>query len=140
MPKKIKTVIKLNLKAGEVNPAPPVGPALGQYGVNIMDFCKQYNEKTKDKKGEIVPAEITVYEDRTFTFITKLAPVSSLIKKKLGLEKAAANAGKETVGTLTSAQVKEIAQEKMADLNTQDLEKAVKIVAGAARSMGITVK
>ena len=140
MAKKVKTIIKLNIKAGLANPAPPVGPALGQHGINIMDFCQQYNEKTKDKKGETVPAEITIYEDRTFTFVTKLAPVAALIKKKLKLEKGSGETGKTSVGALTKTQVEEIAKEKMADLNTDDLEKAVKIVAGAARSMGIKVE
>ena len=138
--KKIKTVIKLNLKAGEANPAPPVGPALGQYGVNIMSFCNQYNEQTKDKKGQVIPAVITVYEDRSFTFKTKLPPVTEMIKKKLSIEKGSGTTGKESVGELTPAQVREIAQEKMKDLNTESLEKAVKIVEGIAKSMGVKAK
>jgi large subunit ribosomal protein L11 len=137
--KKVKTILKLNLKAGEANPAPPVGPALGQHGVNIMDFCNAYNQLTQDKKGRVIPAEITIYEDRSFTFITKLPPVSELIKQKLKLEKGAQKTGSETVGTLTQAQVEEIAQEKMKDLNTTDLEAATKTVIGTAKSMGVKV-
>lgn len=140
MAKKVKTIIKLNLKGGEANPAPPVGPALGQYGANIMDFCKQYNEKTKTKKGEMIPAVITIYEDRSFTFETKLPPVSEMIKKKLSLEKGSGAAGKENVASLTKAQLQEIAKEKMQDLNTEDLKKAMKIVGGTAKSMGIKIK
>jgi len=138
--KKVKTILKLNIKAGEANPAPPIGPALGQYGANIMDFCKQYNEKTKDKKGEMIPAEITIYEDRTFTFITKLPPIAAMIKKELKLEKGSGAAGKEPAGTLSKAQAEKIAKEKMADLNTDNLEKAIKIVDGAAKSMGIKIE
>lgn len=139
MAKKIKTTIKLNIQAGEATPAPPIGPALGQYGINIMDFCKQYNEKTADKKGEMIPAVITIYEDRTFSFETRLPPIAEMIKKKLKLEKGSGLTGRENVGTLTRAQVKEIAQEKMADLNTEDLEKAIKIVEGSAKSMGVKI-
>lgn len=139
MAKKVKTILKLNLPACKANPAPPVGPALGQYGVNIMDFCKKYNEVTKDKIGEIIPAEITIYEDRTFSFVTKLPPVAALIKKKLGLEKASAEASRKTVGTLTPKQLEEIAQEKLPDLNTKDLEAAKKTVVGVAKSMGVKV-
>jgi large subunit ribosomal protein L11 len=138
--KKVKTILKLNVKAGEANPAPPIGPALGQHGVNIMDFCSAYNEATKDKKGQIIPAEITIYEDRSFTFITKLPPVSALIKKALKLEKGSKTAGPETVGTLTQVQLESIAKEKLQDLNTTDLESAKKIVAGTARSMGVKVE
>lgn len=137
--KKVKTILKLNLPAGQANPAPPVGPALGQYGINIMDFCKKYNEATKDKQGEIIPAEITIYEDRSFDFITKLPPVAALIKKKLKLEKTSPEPGRKIVGTLSQKQLEEIAQEKLADLNTDDLEKAKKIVAGVAKSMGVKV-
>lgn len=140
MAKKIKAILKLNIKAGEANPAPPVGPALGQYGINIMDFCKQYNEKTQDKKGQIIPAVITIFEDRTFNFVTKLPPVTEMIKKKLSLEKGSNTAGRETVASLTKAQVEEIAQEKMQDLNTDSLEKAIKIVEGSAKSMGVKIK
>lgn len=140
MAKKVKAIIKLNIKAGKANPAPPIGPALGQYGANIIDFCKQYNEETKDKKGEIVPAVITIYEDKSFSFETRLPPVSEMIKKKLKLEKGSGTAGRESVGVLTRAQVEEIAKEKMQDLNTDDLKKAIKIVEGSARSMGVKVK
>lgn len=138
-PKKVKVILKLNLPAGEATPAPPVGPALGQHGIPIMDFVKQYNDKTKDLKGNIIPAVITVYEDRSFTFVTKLPPVSAMIKKTLGLKEASQKPGRETAGTLTSDQVKEIAQTKLADLNTESLESAVKTVTGTARSMGIKV-
>lgn len=139
MAKKIVTILKLNLPAGQANPAPPVGPALGQYGINIMDFCKKYNEQTRDKVGEIIPAEITIYEDRSFDFVTKLPPVAAIIKKKLKLEKASAEPGRKSAGTLTQKQLEEIAQEKLPDLNTDDLDKAKKIVAGAAKSMGVKV-
>jgi len=139
MAKKVKAVIKLNIKAGEANPAPPVGPALGQYGANIMDFCKQYNEKTKDKKGEVIPAVITIYEDRSFSFETRLPPVSEMIKKKLKIEKGSDQANRKTVGSLNKEQLKEIAQQKMADLNTDDLEKAMAIIKGTIRSMGIKI-
>ena len=138
--KKVKTIIKLNLPAGEATPAPPVGPALGQHGLPIMDFIKAYNEKTADKKGQIIPVVITVYEDRTFSFITKLPPVSEFIKKELNLEKGSSRAGREEVGMLTAAQVEKIAKEKMADLNTENLEAAKKIVEGTAKSMGVRIK
>lgn len=137
--KKIKTIIKLNLPAGEANPAPPVGPALGQHGLPIMEFIRAYNEKTADKKGQIIPAVITVFEDRTFSFITKLPPVSEMIKKKLNLNKGSQKAGRETVSSLTKSQVKEIAKEKMQDLNTDSLSPAIKIVEGTARSMGVDI-
>lgn len=140
MAKKVKTVIKLNLPAGEATPAPPVGPALGQHGLPIMDFVRAYNEKTAGQKGQVIPAVITVYEDRTFSFITKLPPVSELIKKELKLEKGAKKAGREEVGKLTKEQVKKIAETKMADLNANDnIEAAEKIVQGTARSMGVKV-
>ena len=139
-PKKVKVILKLNLPAGEATPAPPVGPALGQHGVPIMDFVKQYNDKTKDQKGNIIPAVITVYEDRSFTFITKLPPVSAMIKKELGLALAAKTPGKEVAGTLTADQVRQIAAAKMPDLNTDSLDAAINIVTGTARSMGIKVK
>jgi len=138
-PKKVKTILKLNLPAGEATPAPPVGPALGQHGINIMDFVKQYNDKTRDQKGNIIPAVITVYEDRTFTFITKLPPVSAMIKKLLGLQLASKKPGSEVAGELSADQVKDIAQAKMVDLNTDSLDSAVKTVTGTARSMGIKV-
>lgn len=137
--KKVKTIIKLNLPAGEATPAPPVGPALGQHGLSIMDFVKAYNERTADKKGQIIPAVITVYEDRTFSFITKLPPVSELIKKELKLEKGASEVGKQEVGVLTKQQVEKIAKEKLADLNTEDLESAKRIVEGTAKSMGVKI-
>lgn len=139
MAKKVKAVIKLNIKAGEANPAPPVGPALGQHGVNIMEFCKAYNERTSDKKGQIIPAVITVYEDRSFTFETRLPPISEMIKEKLKIEKGSGAAGRESAGVLTKAQIEAIAKEKMADLNTKDLEKAIKIVEGSAKSMGVKI-
>lgn len=138
--KKIKVVIKLNLKAGEATPAPPVGPALGQHGVPIMDFIKEYNDRTKDQKGQIIPAVITVYEDNSFTFVTKLPPVAELIKKKLGIEKGSGKSGREIVARLTKKQVEEIASEKIKDFNTEDINQAIKIVAGTARSMGIEVE
>jgi len=140
MAKKVKTIIKLNIPAGEATPAPPVGPALGQHGLPIMDFVKAYNDRTKDLKGQIIPAVITVYEDRTFSFITKLPPVSEMIKKKLNLEKGADKTGREEVGTLTKTEVEAIAKEKMKDLNTESVEAAAKVVAGTARSMGVKVK
>jgi large subunit ribosomal protein L11 len=140
MAKKVKTIIKLNLPAGEATPAPPVGPALGQHGVPIMDFIKEYNARTAKLKGQVIPAVITVFEDRTFTFITKLPPVAAMIKKKLSLQKGSGKPNTEKVGKLTKAQVEEIAKEKMADLNTDDIEAAKKIVAGTARSMGIDIE
>jgi large subunit ribosomal protein L11 len=140
MAKKVKTVIKVNLPAGEATPAPPLGPALGQHGVAIMEFVKRYNEATAAMKGNTVPAVITIYEDRSFDFVTKLAPVADMIKKELGIEKGSGKTPRETVGTLSDAQLTKIAQEKMKDLNTEDLEAAKKIVAGTARSMGVTVE
>ena len=137
MAKKIKTQIKLNLKAGEATPAPPVGPALGQHGIPIMEFIKEYNAKTADKKGNIIPAVVTVYEDRSFDFITKLPPVSDMIKKKIKLEKGSGVPNKEKVGKLTKAQIEEIAKEKMDDLNADTMEAAMNIVRGTARSMGV---
>lgn len=140
MAKKIKTIIKLNIKGGEATPAPPVGPALGQHGLPIMEFVKAFNDKTKDQKGTIVPAVITVYVDRTFSFIIKKPPVAEMIKKAIGKEKAAQKPGRETAGTLAKAQVEQIAKDKMEDLNTTDVAAAMKIVEGTARSMGIAVK
>ncbi len=137
MAKKVKVVLKVNLPAGEATPAPPLGPALGQHGVAIMDFVKKYNDATASLKGNTVPAVITIYEDRTFDFITKLAPVADMIKKKLGLAKGSGVPNRDKVGALTDAQVTEIAQEKMKDLNTEDLTAAKKVVAGTARSMGV---
>jgi len=140
MAKKVKTVIKLNLPAGEATPAPPVGPVLGQHGVPIMDFIKEYNARTAKLKGQVIPAVITVYEDRTFTFITKLPPVAEMIKKTLSLQKGSGKPNKEKVGKLTKAQLETIAKEKLADLNTDDLEAAKKIVVGTARSMGVEIE
>jgi large subunit ribosomal protein L11 len=140
MAKKIKNVFKLNLQAGAANPAPPVGPILGQQGINIMEFCKAYNDATKDKKGQTIPAEITVFEDRSFTFILKLPPVSALIKQALKLQSGAKTTGKETVGTITQDQIRQIAETKMPDLNCTTVESAMNMVAGTARSMGVQVK
>lgn len=140
MAKKVKTILKLNLPAGEATPAPPVGPALGQHGVPIMDFIKEYNARTAKMKGQIIPAVITVYQDRTFTFITKLPPVAAMIKKELGLKAASGRPNTEKVGKLTKAQVEKIAKEKMPDLNATELAAAMKVVAGTARSMGIDVE
>lgn len=138
--KKVKTIVKLNLPAGEATAAPPVGPALGQHGLPIMEFVKAYNERTAKLKGQTIPAVITVYEDRTFSFITKLPPVAAMIKKILGLDKAGGKAGHESAGTLTHAQVKEIATTKLPDLNTDSVEAGMKVVEGTARSMGIEVE
>jgi large subunit ribosomal protein L11 len=140
MAKKVKTIIKINLQAGAATPAPPVGTALGQHGVAIMDFVKQYNDATASMRGNIVPAVITIYEDRSFTFETKLAPVADMIKKKLGIEKGSGKAPREVAGTLSQATLTEIATEKLKDLNTTDVEAAKKIVAGTARSMGVKVE
>jgi large subunit ribosomal protein L11 len=140
MAKKVKTIIKINLPAGAATPAQPLGPALGQHGVAIMEFVKAYNDKTASMKGQVVPAVITIYEDRSFTFEIKKAPVSEMIKKTLGIEKGSGKALRESVGTLTKTQVEEIAKEKIDDLNTNDLEAAKRIVEGTARSMGIKVE
>ena len=140
MAKKVKTVVKINLKAAEATPAPPVGTALGQHGVAIMDFVKQYNDRTKDMKGAVAPAVITIYEDRTFDFIIKKAPVADMIKKALGIEKGSGKTPREMVGTITRDQVRKIAEDKLDDLNTRDTEAAMKIVEGTARSMGVKVE
>ncbi len=140
MAKKVKVILKLNLKAGEATPAPPVGTALGQHGVAIMDFVKAYNDRTKDLKGQVAPAVITIYEDRTLDFVIKKAPVSEMIKKALTLEKGSGTTPREIVGTLKKSQVTEIAKEKMDDLNALDIEAAEKIVEGTARSMGVKVE
>ena len=140
MAKKIKTIIKLNCPAGEATAAPPVGTALGPHGLPIMDFVKSFNEKTQDQKGNILPVVITVYEDRTFSFFVKKPPVAEMIKKVLALEKGAKTAGTETVGKLSHDQAKKIAEEKMPDLNTKDLDAATRIVQGTARSMGVEVQ
>jgi large subunit ribosomal protein L11 len=137
--KKIAGLIKLQIQAGAATPAPPVGPALGQHGVNIMDFCKQYNAETESQRGNVIPVEITVYEDRSFSFITKTPPAARMILKAAGVEKGSGEPHKTKVATITGAQVREIAQTKMADLNANDIEAAAKIIAGTARSMGITV-
>ena len=140
MAKKIKAQIKLHVSAGAANPAPPVGPALGQHGVNIMMFCKQFNDQTKGRDGLILPVVISVYEDRTFSFIIKSPPSSILLKRAANLAKASGTAGKETIGKVTKKQVEEIAKQKMSDLNTANLEIAMKVIAGTARSMGIVVE
>lgn len=140
MAKKIKTVLKVFPMGGAANPAPPLGPALGGQGINIMEFVNQYNKLTADKKGQTVPAEITIYEDRTFTFILKLAPVSSMIKQELKLKSGSGEPNKKKVGKLTKAQVEKIAREKMPDMNTTNLKSAMRSVAGAARSMGVEVE
>lgn len=139
MAKKIKTYIKLTIPAGAATAAPPVGPALGQHGLPIMDFVKAFNEKTKEKSGNLLPVVITVFEDRTFTFITKQPPIAEMIKKALKVEKGAQKPGHETAGTLTKAQTEEIAKNKLEDLNTKNVEAAMNIVAGVARSMGVKV-
>lgn len=139
MAKKVKTYIKLNIPAGSATAAPPVGPALGQHGLPIMEFVKAFNERTANKQGNILPVVITVYQDRTFSFITKEPPVAEMIKKQLSLEKGSGNALKEPVGSLTKTQVEQIAKAKMPDLNTKDLEAAIKIVEGTAKSMGVKV-
>jgi len=140
MAKKIKTIIKLQIPGGRANPAPPVGPALGQHGVNIQDFCVRFNAATQDKNGDIVPVEITVFEDRTFDFIMKTAPAAELLKKAAKVEKGSGNPLKNKVGKVTKEQVKQIAENKMEDLNANDIEQAMKIVEGTARSMGIKVE
>ncbi|MFZ2032726.1 MAG: 50S ribosomal protein L11 [Candidatus Dormiibacterota bacterium] len=136
--KKVKTVIKLQLQAGKATPAPPVGTALGPHGLNIMEFCKAYNERTANMSG-VIPAQITVFEDRTFSFITKTPPASELLKKAAGVEKGSGNPNRDKVGSLSKAQVREIAEVKQADLNAHDLEHATRIIEGTARSMGLNV-
>lgn len=140
MAKKIKAVIKLQIPAGKANPAPPVGPALGQHGINIMGFCKDYNERTASQDGMIIPVEITVFEDRSFAFITKTPPASDLIKKAMGLEKGANATGREKVGVLSRDKLHEIAEQKKKDLNAVSIEAAERIIAGTARSMGIEIE
>ena len=137
--KRVSALIKLQINAGQATPAPPIGPALGQHGVNIMEFCKAYNAQTESQRGNVIPVEITVYEDRSFTFVTKTPPAAELIKKAAGVAKGSGEPHKTKVANLTSAQVREIAQQKLEDLNARDLEAAEKIIAGTARSMGITV-
>jgi large subunit ribosomal protein L11 len=137
---KVSALIKLQINAGQATPAPPIGPALGQHGVNIMEFCKAYNAQTESQRGSVIPVEITVYDDRSFTFVTKTPPAAELIKKAAGVPKGSGEPHKTKVGRLTSAQVREIAQTKLEDLNANDLDQASKIIAGTARSMGITVE
>ena len=137
--KKVLAVVKIQLEAGSATPAPPVGTALGPHGVQTMEFCKQYNQATENMRGQVVPVDITIYEDRTFTFVLKTPPAPVLIRQAAGIEKGAATAGRESVGTITDAQLADIATTKLKDLNTDDLEAAKKQIAGTARSMGITV-
>ena len=140
MPKKIRTVLTLQIPAGSANPAPPVGTALGPHGINIMDFCKAYNEQTKDQGGQVVPAQITIYEDRSFSFVLKTPPASDLLRRAAGIPKGSSSQLQINVGSVTKQQVREIAEIKMPDLNTTDVDQAMKIVEGTARSMGIEVK
>jgi large subunit ribosomal protein L11 len=140
MAKKIKTVIKLQIKAGQANPAPPVGPALGQHGLNIQEFCVKFNDMTRDKMGDITPVEITVYEDRTYTFILKTQPASELIKKAAKVAKGSAKPKTEKIGSITTEQLRQIAEAKLPDLNTTSIDQAMHSIAGTARQMGITIK
>lgn len=140
MAKKIKTVVKLQIPAGKANPAPPIGPALGQHGLNIAEFCARFNDKTKAMNGEITPVEITIYEDRSYTFITKISPVAELLKKAAGIEKGSGKPLQEKVGKVTKAQIREIAEKKLPDLNTTNIESAMRTVEGTARQMGLEVK
>ncbi len=140
MAKKIKAIIKLQIPAGKANPAPPVGSALGQHGVNIMAFCKEYNERTASQAGSIIPAEVTIFEDRSFTFITKMPPAADLLKKALGIEKGSGDSGREKVGKLSREKLREIAQLKAKDLSATSIEGAERIIEGTARSMGIEVE
>lgn len=139
MAKKVKTVLKIQIEAGKANPAPPIGTALGPQGVNIQDFCKKFNDMTKDMTGDVIPAEITIYEDRSFTFRLKTPPASALLKKAAGIEKGSGNPLQNKVGKVTRADIRKIAEKKMFDLNANDLESAEKIIAGTARNMGIEV-
>lgn len=138
--KEVVAVIKLQIQAGKANPAPPIGPALGQHGVNIMEFCKAYNERTKDQVGMIIPVEISVMDDRSFTFVTKTPPATALIKKALNIQTGSSTPQANKVGTLTAAQVKDIAQAKMPDLNARDIDAAIKMIEGSARSMGVDIE
>jgi large subunit ribosomal protein L11 len=138
--KKVKTVIRLQIQAGKATPAPPVGTALGPHGLNIMEFCKAYNERTQAQAGMVIPAEITVFEDRSFTFVTKTPPAGDLLKRAAGVEKGSARPHLDKVGAVTAAQVREIAEQKLADLNAFDVEQAVRTIEGTARSMGLTVE
>jgi large subunit ribosomal protein L11 len=139
MAKKVKAIVKLQIEAGKANPAPPVGPALGQHGVNIMAFCKQYNDQTASQAGSVIPVEITVYEDRSFTFVTKTPPAADLLKKALGTEKGSSSAHRTKIGALPREKIREIAKLKMKDLNANDIDAAIRMVEGTARSMGIEV-
>ena len=140
MARRVRSIVKLQLAAGQATPAPPVGPALGSHGVNIVEFTKQYNERTKDQMGSVIPVEIMVYEDRSFSFITKTPPVSDLLRKAAGVEKGAAIPHEEVVGTITRRQLREIAETKMPDLNAYDVEAAERVIEGTARSMGVLVE
>jgi large subunit ribosomal protein L11 len=140
MAKEIKTILKLQIPAGQANPAPPIGPALGQHGVNIAEFCKQFNDATKDMGGDVIPAEITIYADRSFSFKLKTPPVSYLLKKAAGIEKGSGDALKNKVGKVTREDLRKIAERKMEDLNTTDIEAAMRMIEGTARSMGITIE
>jgi large subunit ribosomal protein L11 len=139
MAKRIRAVVRLQIQAGKATPAPPIGPAVGQYGINIMAFCKEYNERTANQVGQVVPVELTIFEDRSFTFVTRTPPVADLLKKAVGIEKGSAAPNKTKVGTLSREKLREIAELKMKDLNAIDIEGAEKMVAGTARSMGITI-
>ena len=139
MAKPIKTTLKLQIEAGKANPAPPIGPALGQHGVNIAEFCKQFNDATKTMTGDVIPAEITIYEDRSFTFKLKTPPASALLKKAAGIEKGSGEPNKKKVGKVTQADLRAIAEKKMVDLNANDIEAAMKIIAGTAKNMGIEI-
>lgn len=138
--KKVKAVVKLQLPAGQANPAPPVGTALGPHGIQLMEFCKQFNEATKDKSGFVIPVIVTIYEDRSFVFVTKTPPASNLIKKELGIEKGSSEPNKTKVGKITKEQLKKIAEIKMKDLNAKDIDAAIRIIAGTARNMGVEVE
>lgn len=139
MAKKIKAKVKVQIMAGEATPAPPLGPALGQHGINISQFCQKFNQATKDQKGELIPVEITIYEDRTFDFVLKTPPTSFLLKKAAGIEKGSGEPNKKKVGKVTREQIREIAKRKLPDLNTKDIEKAIKIIEGQAKNMGIEI-
>jgi len=140
MAKKLKTMIKLQISAGKANPAPPIGPALGQHGINIMEFCKQYNAQTQDKGDTVIPVEISIFDDRSFTFILKTPPAAVLLKKAANIEKGSGEPNRNKVGTISKEKIREIAQVKMPDLNANSIEAAMKIIEGTARNMGITVK
>ena len=140
MARKVRAIVKLQIDAGKANPAPPVGPALGQHGVNIMGFCKEYNERTASQAGTVIPVEITIYDDRSFSFVTKTPPAGDLLKKAANLDKGSGTAGRGTVGSVSRAQIRDIAQTKMPDLNANTIEAAEKIIEGTARSMGIQVE